>query len=271
MRDRGDAAVIDYTSKFDRLDLTPATLAFSKAEIAAEIARGEPVADDAWPERERVLDWLEQSVLFGTDNPDDEFIRQAMKTAGLTGPHDGHRVLVRAGRWDRDENLALRRADQPVAFPEPCLAAAATLEEATAEELLADTKRRDLRHLDVLTIDGSSTLDFDDALHIEPQADGTVLVGIHITDVTHSVPAHSPLFAEAQERATSLYFPENQIPMLPDALSVGVCSLHLGRVRPSLSFRPATWPFRPTISSDTAPSSVATPFVATRYHRKPKA
>ena len=214
-----------------------------KAELLARaadnlrlLAKGQPVADGAWPEQEQVLDWLEQSVLFGTDNPDDEFIRQAMKTAGLTGPHDGHRVLVRAGRWDRDENLALRRADQPVAFPEPCLAAAATLEEATAEELLADTKRRDLRHLDVLTIDGSSTQDFDDALHIEPQADGTVLVGIHITDVTHSVPAHSPLFAEAQERATSLYFPENQIPMLPDALSVGVCSLHLGRVRPSLSF-----------------------------------
>ena len=55
-------------------------------------------------------------MLFGTDNPDDEFIRQALKTAGLTGPHDGYQVLVHAGRWDRDENLALRRADQPVAF-----------------------------------------------------------------------------------------------------------------------------------------------------------
>ena len=214
-----------------------------KAELLARAAdnlrrlsQGQPVPDGAWPEQDRVLGWLEESVLFGSDSPDDEFIRQAMKAAGLTGPHDGYQVLVRAGRWDRDENLALLRTDQPVAFPDPCLETLTGLREATADELLADPKRRDLRSLEVLTIDGSSTQDFDDAIHVEPQADGTVLVGIHITDVTHFVAAHSLLFDEARERATSLYFPENQIPMLPDALSLELCSLHLGRVRPTISF-----------------------------------
>ena len=219
-----------------RREAEKAELLSRAADSLRRLAQGEPVADGAWPEREQVLDWLEQSVLFGTDNPDDEFIRQALKTAGLTGPNDGHQVLVHAVRWDRDENLALRRADQPVAFDDTCVEAAAGLHEATAEELLADPKRRDLRHLDILTIDGSTTRDFDDALHVEQQADGTMLVGIHITDVTHYVPPHSPLFAEARERATSLYFPENQVPMLPDRLSLEICSLHLGRVRPALSF-----------------------------------
>jgi exoribonuclease-2 len=213
-----------------------ARLLHQAAEGLARLAKGEAITAETWPDRDRVLSWLGQSVLFGSDCPEDEFIRLALKKAGLTAPHDGFQALVRAGVWDRDENLALLRSEQPVDFPETCLAEVSHLRAATAEELLTDPKRRDLRDLPVLTIDGGGTRDFDDGLHVRRLDDGTVQVGIHITDVTVYVPPKSPLFAEARERATSLYFPEGHIPMLPRELSLDLCSLIQGRIRPAISF-----------------------------------
>ncbi len=189
-----------------------------------------------WPDRERCLHWLSQSVLFGSECAEDEFIRQVLKKAGLTAPQAGYELLVRAGIWDSDENLPLLRSDQPVEFPEPCLQAVETLREATTEELLADSKRKDLRALNTLTIDGAFTRDFDDAVHIVKKENGQVEVGIHITDVSYYVPVRSPLFAEARERSTSLYFPEGHIPMLPKTLSLDLCSLIQGKTRPTISF-----------------------------------
>ncbi len=63
-----------------------------------------------------------------------------------------------------------------------------------------------------------------------------MLVGVHITDLTHIIPPGDPLFAEARERATSIYFPEGQVPMLPKSLSEGVCSLLVDQPRPAMSF-----------------------------------
>lgn len=200
------------------------------------IMRGTPVSEAEWPDRERCLHWLAQSVLFGSEVPEDEFIHQVMKKAGLTAPHAGHELLVKAGTWDRDENLALRRSDQPVEFSEACLQITENLREATAEQLLADPKRKDLRSLNTLTIDGAFTRDFDDAIHIVKKENGQVEVGIHITDVSYYVPVKSPLFAEARERATSIYFPEGHIPMLPKLLSLDLCSLIQGKIRPTISF-----------------------------------
>jgi len=200
------------------------------------IMRGTPVSEAEWPDRERCLHWLAQSVLFGSEVPEDEFIHQVMKKAGLTAPHAGHELLVKAGIWDRDENLALRRSDQPVEFSEACLQITENLREATAEQLLADPKRKDLRSLNTLTIDGAFTRDFDDAIHIVKKENGQVEVGIHITDVSYYVPVKSPLFAEARERATSIYFPEGHIPMLPKLLSLDLCSLIQGKIRPTISF-----------------------------------
>jgi len=200
------------------------------------VMRGTPVSEAEWPDRERCLHWLAQSVLFGSEVPEDEFIHQVMKKAGLTAPHAGHELLVKAGIWDRDENLALLRSDQPVEFSESCLQITENLREATAEQLLADPKRKDLRSLNTLTIDGAFTRDFDDAIHIVKKENGQVEVGIHITDVSYYVPVKSPLFAEARERATSIYFPEGHIPMLPKLLSLDLCSLIQGKIRPSISF-----------------------------------
>ena len=200
------------------------------------IMRGTPVSEAEWPDRERCLHWLAQSVLFGSEVPEDDFIHQVMKKAGLTAPHAGHELLVKAGIWDRDENLALLRSDQPVEFSASCVQITENLREATVEQLLADPKRKDLRSLNTLTIDGAFTRDFDDAIHIVKKENGQVEVGIHITDVSYYVPVKSPLFAEARERATSIYFPEGHIPMLPKLLSLDLCSLIQGKIRPTISF-----------------------------------
>ena len=66
--------------------------------------------------------------------------------------------------------------------------------------------------------------------------EGRLQVGIHITDVSRHVAPGGPLFAEVRERATSMYFPEGQVPMLPESLSQGLCSLIEGQVRPAFSF-----------------------------------
>jgi len=234
-----------------------------KAQLLAQAAsglqaimRGEPINDGEWPDRERCLHWLAQSVLFGSEAAEDEFIRQVLKKAGLTSPHAGHELLVKAGIWDPDENLALLRSDQPVEFPEPCLRITETLAEATAEELLADPKRKDLRALGTLTIDGFFTRDFDDAIHIVKKENGQVEVGIHITDVSYYVPVKSPLFAEARERSTSIYFPEGHIPMLPKRLSLDLCSLIQGKTRPTISFLVTLTPEGTVVHSTVVPAVI---------------
>ena len=84
--------------------------------------------------------------------------------------------------------------------------------------------RIDLRHLPLVTIDGPSARDFDDAVYAEAQGSGWRLV-VAIADVAHYVAPGSALDAAARERGTSVYFPERVIPMLPEALSNGICSL----------------------------------------------
>lgn len=201
-----------------------------------ELAQGRPVSPAQWPEAEHCLALLQDYALQRSqDEGEADWVRALLKKAGLGAPDAVHRLLVAAGIWDEDENLALLRSDHPIHFPPECLQAAAALPSAGEEALLADPRRQDFRHLPILTIDAEDTRDYDDALHAIV-VDGRLQVGIHITDVSYHVSPQSPLFAEAQERATSLYFPEGHIPMLPEALSLSLCSLIQGQIRPAFSF-----------------------------------
>ncbi len=200
------------------------------------IMDGGSVSVEQWPDRDRILSWIADFVLFGSDAPESDMVRQLLKKADLNRPNDGCKLLIQAGVWQRDENIPLLKAEQPVNFNPDLMAHATSIAEPTADELLADPRRKDFRHLDIFTIDGASTRDYDDALHVERLDNGETLVGIHISDVSSFITPKDPLFSEAMERSTSLYFPEGQIPMLPRELSQGVFSLIKDRVRPAISF-----------------------------------
>ena len=94
--------------------------------------------------------------------------------------------------------------------------------EIPAEEI---SKRRDMRDITTFTIDPEDAKDFDDALSLRQLKNGNWEVGIHIADVTHYVTPNSIIEEEAQNRATSVYLVDRVVPMLPERLSNGVCSL----------------------------------------------
>ena len=100
--------------------------------------------------------------------------------------------------------------------------AAQTVDTLDAEEL---GRRRDFRGLSIVTIDGESARDFDDAVLVQPLANGNWELQVHIADVSHYVRPGTGLDLEARLRGTSVYFPDRAIPMLPPQLSSGMCSL----------------------------------------------
>src|SRR6185369_998436 len=93
-----------------------------------------------------------------------------------------------------------------------------------SEEEARGEERRDLRTMPLITIDGEDARDFDDAVYAEPHGNGWRLV-VAIADVTHYVREGKPLDVAALRRATSVYLPDRVLPMLPERLSNGICSL----------------------------------------------
>jgi len=152
-----------------------------------------------------------------------------------TGPHRGM-VVERLGAADDPEAIsliAIHGAGIPTDFPRPAIEQA----EAAVEAPLGD--RTDLRAVPLVTIDGPDARDFDDAVWAEPDTDPDNPGGWHlivaIADVAHYVPGGSPLDREAFRRGNSCYFPDRVVPMLPEALSNGLCSLRPGEPRACLA------------------------------------
>lgn len=119
-------------------------------------------------------------------------------------------------------DVAIRSYDIPHRWPEEVLREADQFRKSTIKQQVG--KRRDLRTLNFVTIDGSDARDFDDAVYCEPRENGWRL-WVAIADVSHYVRMDSALDLEARKRGTSVYFPERVVPMLPERLSNGLCSL----------------------------------------------
>ena len=121
-------------------------------------------------------------------------------------------------------DIALRDFELPHIWSDKALQQAEQFGETIPEDAIDG--RLDLRNMPLLTIDGEDARDFDDAVYAEQLESGNWRLWVAIADVSHYVQANSPLDEDAQERGTSVYFPSQVIPMLPEALSNGLCSLN---------------------------------------------
>ncbi len=205
------------------------------AQTLNDLVHNRISAEELSESSKECLDIIGNYYLFGNDDKNSDISRQILKTAKLNRPHDPFNIMVKAEIWNENENIALLRQNLPVNFTTEAIQQAETILQTGIDGLMNDPYRIDMTYLSPLTIDGASTLDFDDALSIESTGDN-YLVGIHISDVAHYVKPGDPLFEEAVKRCSSLYFPEGQIPMLPRHLSQGICSLIENELRASISF-----------------------------------
>ncbi len=146
------------------------------------------------------------------------------------------RVILNFGTADSAENCmaaSIAARDVPIEFPDEVEKDAQKLADAGITEFDLEG-RRDLRGEIIFTIDGAMSKDMDDAVSVTKEKDGWLL-GVHIADVSHYVRANSALDAEAFRRGTSIYYADKVIPMLPKALSNGICSLNGGEDRLTIS------------------------------------
>ena len=122
-----------------------------------------------------------------------------------------------------DVEIVIRKHHLPHQFPPEVVEQAERVPSAIGAEEL--TGRRDFRAMDIVTIDGETARDFDDAVWVDKLANGSYALHVHIADVSHYVRPGSPIDREALLRGTSVYFPDRAVPMLPHELSTNICSL----------------------------------------------
>ncbi|MGR6898699.1 ribonuclease R [Rummeliibacillus sp. BSL5] len=161
------------------------------------------------------------------------------------GAMDGHKVVAEIIEWPEDNRSAtgmitkilghkndpgvdilsiIHKHDITVDFPQEVLDAAKAVPEEISDK---DREgRRDLRDQMIVTIDGETAKDLDDAVTVTKNDDGTYRLGVHIADVSYYVQDGSALDREAYDRATSVYLTDRVIPMIPHRLSNGICSLN---------------------------------------------
>ncbi|MBV8832705.1 MAG: VacB/RNase II family 3'-5' exoribonuclease [Acidobacteriaceae bacterium] len=152
------------------------------------------------------------------------------------GQHGVGRVVEILGFPDDfgvDVEIIIRKHHLPHRFPEQVIEQAVAIPRAIPSAEIA--RRRDFRDLPIVTIDGETARDFDDAVHVERLSNGRYALQVHIADVSHYVSPGSPIDEEALLRGTSVYFPDRAVPMLPVELSTDICSLRPGEDRLVLS------------------------------------
>jgi ribonuclease R len=133
-------------------------------------------------------------------------------------------ILGRPGEFGVDVEILIRKHHLPHEFSAEVLAEARSVAHPVSDGERAG--RRDFRDLPIVTIDGETARDFDDAVYVKRLENGSWQLQVHIADVSHYVRRGSALDREARLRGTSVYFPNRAVPMLPEGLSNGICSLN---------------------------------------------
>jgi ribonuclease R len=138
-------------------------------------------------------------------------------------------VLGRAGQYDAEIRSIMARYGLPEDFPAPCRQQAREATESFRPQQARG--RGDICDDVVVTIDPPDARDFDDAIGLKRDRTGNWQLGVHIADVSHFIPQDSPLDKDARLRGNSVYLPQKVIPMLPETLSNGICSLQPNQKR----------------------------------------
>lgn len=184
---------------------------------------------------------LEQIAAHGKSAPEagewrdaiDEIISTARLPISGKIEDKAFEILVALNHFTPDTNIMPIRLNRPIEFSESSLQHAEELN--SHNDVSLENDRIDLRELQLITIDGSESRDFDDALSIEKIPEG-YRIGVHISDVASVIQPGSPLDAEAFRRGTSVYLPDQTIPMFPKSASEGLLSLIEGCERKCISF-----------------------------------
>lgn len=200
----------------------------------------------------KVVGIFHQTGDFAFVTPDDKRIGQDVYVMHkhFNGAKDGQKVVVEITEWPQEHRKAegkiseilgnigdvgleilsiIKQNDLPLVFPEEVLEASRKVPKSIKRSELAG--RRDLRERTVVTVDGEDAKDLDDAVYVEQLGKDEYLLGVYIADVSYYVTEDSILDKEARERGTSVYLVDRVLPMLPERLSNGICSLNAGEDR----------------------------------------
>ena len=133
------------------------------------------------------------------------------------------KILGETGENNAEMNAIMHEYGLPVDFPQEVINESVVIPEVITEKEIE--KRRDMRHITTITIDPVDAKDFDDAISIDRSDPNIIEIGVHIADVAHYVKQETELDKEAYKRGTSVYLVDRCVPMLPERLSNGICSL----------------------------------------------
>ena len=197
---------------------------------------------------------LESFYLFEKESTHYALGKAMLEKAGIRAGEAVFQLLVKLGVWDKNENIELYRYKIPITFPAEVTKRAAE-SAASMSDISTYRGREDLTMLPVITIDGQSTTDFDDALSIEEIGDHYRL-GVHISDVGHYIKKRDIIDQEALARGSSIYMLDRKIPMIPACFAEDLCSLKAGELRPAISVMVKVSRFFEIIDFEIIPSIV---------------
>ncbi|MFA9497984.1 MAG: ribonuclease catalytic domain-containing protein [Deltaproteobacteria bacterium] len=210
-----------------------------------------------------IVNLLKSFYLFEKENEHYDLGKAILARAGIDPDEGIFKILAKLGVFDENENTDLHRYNISPDFPEKVMDFA-TERIRSAQGTTDAGQRKDLTMLSSMTIDGQSTLDFDDAISIEDHGDHYRL-GVHIVDVGHFVKKGDLIDREAIARGSSIYMPDQKIPMLPTSLAEDLCSLKAGQLRPAISILVNLTRFSEIIDYEIVPSMIKVEHQLTYY------